>query len=163
MLSVLTNLAQYSSYSYEYSTETSAAGAGIALAFIFGMLLFGLAIYLFLGFTMMKIFQKAGYKNAWAGFVPIYNTYVLYEISGRPGWWVFLSLIPFVGGLIALVTSIIALIDLAKSFGKDGGYAVLLILLPIVGFPMLAFGDAKYQGPAGPEGSNKKPSAPAAA
>ena len=108
----------------------------------------------------MKIFKKAGRKDAWAAWIPIYNTYVLFEIAGRPGWWVFLAFIPFFGGLVLFVLSIIAYIDLAKSFGKSGGFAVLLLLLPIIGYPMLAFGDAAYQGPAGPEGKSATPVAP---
>ncbi len=99
----------------------------------------------------MKIFQKAGRKDAWTAWVPIYNTWVLFEIAGRPGWWALLGFIPIFGGIVAFVVGIIAMIDLAKSFGKEGGFAALLILLPVVGYPMLAFGDAKYHGPAGPE------------
>jgi hypothetical protein len=38
---------------------------------------------------------------------------------------------------------------LSKSFGKSEGFTVGLILLPIVFYPILGFGDAKYQGPAG--------------
>lgn len=140
------------STSTQLSSGEAAAAAGITLAAFFTFFLVGIAVYLFMGYCMMKIFKKAGREDAWAGFVPIYNSYVLFEIAGRPGWWVFLGFIPFVGGLILFVMSIIALIDLAKSFGKSGGYAALLILLPIIGFPMLAFDDSKYQGPAGPEG-----------
>jgi hypothetical protein len=36
---------------------------------------------------------------------------------------------------------------LSKSFGKDIVMTILLIILPFVGYPMLAFGDAKYVGP----------------
>ena len=68
----------------------------------------------------------------------------------RPTWWVllyFLSVIPVVGWIGSLIVSVIVMIDLAKSFGKDTGFAVLLILLPIVGYPMLAFGKDEYKGP----------------
>lgn len=39
-------------------------------------------------------------------------------------------------------------VELAKAFNKQGGFAALLILLPVVGYPMLAFGDAQYTAPA---------------
>jgi hypothetical protein len=39
-------------------------------------------------------------------------------------------------------------VDLAKSFGKSGGYAVGLIFLSFIFIPMLGFGSAKYVGPA---------------
>jgi hypothetical protein len=54
-------------------------------------------------------------------------------------------LIPFVNVVVAIVVTV----DMAKAFGKDAGYALLLIFLPFIGYPMLAFGDAEYQGGAG--------------
>ena len=38
---------------------------------------------------------------------------------------------------------------LSKSFGKEEGFTVGLVLLGIVFFPILGFGDAKYLGPFG--------------
>jgi hypothetical protein len=38
---------------------------------------------------------------------------------------------------------------LSKSFGKSEGFTVGLLLLSFIFMPILAFGDAKYQGPAG--------------
>lgn len=43
---------------------------------------------------------------------------------------------------------IMVMIDVAKSFGKGGGFAAGLILLGIIFWPILAFGDAQYVGPA---------------
>jgi hypothetical protein len=38
---------------------------------------------------------------------------------------------------------------LAKSFGKDAAYGVILLwLLNAIGYLILGFGDAEYQGPA---------------
>lgn len=48
--------------------------------------------------------------------------------------------------ILALVISIIINIDLAKKFGKSPAFSIGLILLPIVFLPILAFGDARYQG-----------------
>jgi hypothetical protein len=44
--------------------------------------------------------------------------------------------------------AIIVMVDLAKSFGKSGGFVFGLILLPYVFFPILGFGKAEYVGPA---------------
>jgi hypothetical protein len=46
--------------------------------------------------------------------------------------------------VVNVVIAILIMIELAKVFGKDGGFTVGLILLPIVFYPILAFGDAKY-------------------
>lgn len=100
-----------------------------------------------------KIFVKAG-KPGWASLIPIYSNVVLLQIVGKPDWWVILYLIPFAN----IVVSIIVALELAKSFGKSGVFGFFgLILFPIVGYPMLAFGDSQYKGPAG----GTAPTAPA--
>ncbi len=90
--------------------------------------------------ALWKVFTKAG-KPGWAAIVPIYNSVVLLQIVGRPIWWVILLLIPCVSSVIA----IILMIDLAKSFGKGGGFTAGLILLPFIFLPILGFGSATYQ------------------
>jgi hypothetical protein len=87
-----------------------------------------------------KIFSKAG-QPGWAAIIPIYNWIVWCKIVGRPAWWVLLLLICFP------IFFIILSIDLAKSFGKGVGFAIGLILLSIIFFPILGFGTATYQGP----------------
>jgi hypothetical protein len=139
-------------YDYNYSTDLTTADTGVLaafMAFFAAYMLVILVIAAFMIVCMWKIFVKAG-KPGWAALVPIYNIIVLLEIVGRPTWWVllyFLSVIPVVGWIGSLIVSVIVMIDLAKSFGKDTGFAVLLILLPIVGYPMLAFGKDEYKGP----------------
>ena len=90
-----------------------------------------------------KVFTKAG-KPGWASIIPFYNIYVLLTIVGKPGWWLLLFFIP----LVNLVIGIIVAIELAKCFGKGGGFAVGLILLPFIFMLILAFGSAKYVPPA---------------
>jgi len=97
------------------------------------------AIGIFLIVCQWKVYAKAG-KPGWASLIPIYNIVVLLEIVRKPIWWLVLMLIPVVNVVIA----ILIMIELAKVFGKDGGFTVGLILLPIVFYPILAFGDAKY-------------------
>lgn len=114
----------------------SAVGAGIGM----GMMLVWLAIVVLLIAAMWKVFVKAG-KPGWAAIVPIYNIVVLCEIAGKPAWWVVLFFIPFVNFIVAILLAI----NIAKNFGKGGGFAAGLILLPFVFYPMLGFGDARYQ------------------
>jgi hypothetical protein len=89
-----------------------------------------------------KLFQKAG-KPGWASIVPLYNIIVQLEIVGRPLWWLVMFFIPIVG----IVFAVIVVIDFAKAFGKDTGFAVGMILLPFIFLPILAFGNAEYRGP----------------
>ena len=121
-----------------------------------GVLLYLVVIVLEIASVWM-VFQKAG-QPGWASIIPIYNTIVWLRVVGRPWWWLFLFLIPGVN----LVLLIIAVLDLAKSFGKGTGFAVGLIFLSFIFIPILAFGDARYVGPGGQPGMAGARIAPAA-
>lgn len=92
--------------------------------------------------SFWKIFEKAG-KPGWAAIIPVYNIIVWLEILGRPIWWIILLLIPFVNIFVVIYFSHLT----SKAFGKDIVMTILLLFLPFVGYPILAFGDAKYLGP----------------
>jgi hypothetical protein len=92
-----------------------------------------------------KIFTKAG-EPGWASIVPLYNIWVLLRITGKPGWWILLLLVPVVN----IVIGILETVELAKAFGKSGGFAAGLIFLPFIFYPMLAWSDAQYRRGAGP-------------
>jgi hypothetical protein len=92
--------------------------------------------------SVWKIFTKAG-EPGWACLVPFYNWYVLCKISDTKNWW--LIFIPFANIYIAVV----AAVRLAKSFGKDTGFGVGLLLLGVIFYPILGYGDARYIGPNG--------------
>src|SRR2546429_8287170 len=89
---------------------------------------------------MWKMFTKAG-EPGWAAIVPIYNFIVLLKIAGKPAWWILLMLIPVVNFVIL----IIMLVSLAKNFGKGAGFAIGMLLLPPIFYPVLGFATAKYQ------------------
>ncbi len=100
------------------------------------------AIMAFFIVSGWKIYTKAG-QPGWAVLIPIYNLVVMLKIVGKPWWWMFGFLIPFVN----FVVMILIAVNLAKVFGKGTGFAVGLILLSIVFYPILAFGDAQYTAP----------------
>jgi hypothetical protein len=113
------------------------------IAGIFGLAfgVFGLAFAVLMIVSGWKIFTKAG-KPGWASIVPIYNIIVMLEIVGKPLWWIVLFLIPLVNFIAGIMVSI----ALAEKFGKSTGFALGLVFLPFIFFPMLAFGDARYKG-----------------
>ncbi|MFA6402638.1 MAG: DUF5684 domain-containing protein [Salinivirgaceae bacterium] len=98
------------------------------------------AIGVFMVVTMWILFKKAG-QPGWAILIPIYNILVLLKIAGKAWWWIFLLMIPIVN----IVFLIMVYHGISRSFGKDVGFTIGLILLPIIFLPILAFGDAKYQ------------------
>lgn len=101
-----------------------------------------LVISVFMIICMWKIFKKAG-KGGWESIIPVYNFVVMLQITELPMWYIALLFVP-----IAQVYALIKMnIELAKKFGQEGGFAALLILVPVVGYPILTFGkDKVYMG-----------------
>lgn len=96
-------------------------------------------------FGLWRVFEKAG-KPGWAVIIPFYNILVILEIVGKPWWWLFLMIFVPLGNFI---WGIWTLNLLSKSFGKSEGFTVGLYFLPFIFFPILGFGPAEYDGPAG--------------
>jgi uncharacterized protein DUF5684 len=112
--------------------------------------LFYVAVIVIMFASMWKIFEKAG-RPGWEGIIPIYNVYIMTKIVGKPGWWVIMFFIP----ILNIVFMIWLYNMLSKSFGKEEGFTIGLILLGFIFFPILAFGDAQYQGPYGDQAAFK--------
>ncbi len=109
-----------------------------------GSILLIIFITVFYLYVYWRIFEKAG-KPGWASLIPIYNTIVMLEIIGKPWWWLLLFLVPFVNIIIAVWMYNL----LSLSFGKGSGFTLGLIFLSFIFFPILAFSNAEYVGPAG--------------
>ncbi len=119
-------------------TDTTAVDTGFSA----GSLIPSLVIAALIIAGMWAAFSKAG-KPGWAAIVPFYNMYVWLKVAGRPGWWFILLLIPVVNFVIGIIVSI----DFAKKFGKGGAFGFfMLFILGFIGYPLLGFGSAQYQG-----------------
>lgn len=113
--------------------------------FILAMLVF-VVFYIICGW---KIFEKAG-QPGWAAIIPIYSSYILTKIIGKPWYWVLLMCIPYIGA----IWGIWAVNLLSKSFGKGVGFTLGLIFLGFIFAPIMAFDKSiQYQGPAGTPGA----------
>jgi hypothetical protein len=110
--------------------------------------LIGIAFGIVMIAAMWKVFVKAG-QPGWASIVPIYNIIVLLNITGKPTWWIVLFLLPVAN----IIAAILVFVALAKSFGKSTGFAMGLLFLGFIFFPILGFGDARYIGPVGDAGA----------
>ena len=111
------------------------AGLGIGAAIA------GLLVGIFFIIVMWKIFTKGGQPGI-AAIIPIWNIIAMLQIAGKPVWWIILLCIPFVN----IVIGIMVMIALAQSFGKGVGFAIGMLFLPIIFYPMLAFGSAQHGG-----------------
>jgi hypothetical protein len=138
----------------EHYNSSSAA----AMAALFSMLLVPmLVISVVMLISHWKIFEKAG-KPGWAAIIPIYNIIVLLEIIGKPVWWIFLIIFP----CTSLIFAIWAINLLSKSFGQGEGFTIGLLLLGVIFYPILAFGNYQYLGPSAKEAGGLRPFDPSA-
>ena len=132
--------------------SASASSVAAFLAIISAMIIPIIIVSVIVIIGKWKIYEKAG-KPGWAAIVPIYSTIVLLEIVGKPIWWILLFLIPCVN-IVFLIWTINLL---SKSFGQSEGFTVGLILLGIVFYPILGFGNYQYLGPSAEEAGGLKP------
>jgi len=103
----------------------------------------GLIVAVVIIVALWRTFSKAG-KPGWYSIIPILNVYTLVKIAGRPGWWTVLYFIPIAG----LIVSAFVSIDLAKAFGKSSTFGIVALwLFSAIGYLILGFGSAKYEGP----------------
>src|SRR5260221_3205729 len=77
-------------------------------------LLIDLVVFVVAIAAMWKLFTKAG-QAGWKSLIPFYNTYVMLQIAGKPGWWILLFFVPLVNIYVWFSMGI----ALAKSFGKS--------------------------------------------
>ena len=117
----------------------AAAGGGMFLVCMFVCFAIFVGLMLIPMIGMWKLFEKAG-KPGWAAIVPIYNYFVLNEIAGLDIMMFILLLIPCVQIYPIFMISI----AIAKNFGKDQTYGILMALFPFIFIPLLGFSDAKY-------------------
>lgn len=146
MLQAISTFAQDYTYYTISDSSTDAGMGGLLVAYIVLAIVLGIPSVI----GLWKMFEKAK-EPGWAAIVPIYNIIVYLRVVGRPMWWALffiLAFIPFLGIVVSLVLGLILANDMAKSFGKDAGYTILLFLVPFIGYPLLGFGKDKYQGPA---------------
>ncbi|MBQ6285086.1 MAG: hypothetical protein IJK67_02105 [Bacilli bacterium] len=87
-----------------------------------------------------KIFKKANQKEVTA-YYPILNLFTMLEITDTS---IYLGILFFVPALNVIALSIM-LYRLGKVFNTSIAYKIGLVLLPIVCYPLLAFGTYQYK------------------
>lgn len=128
--------------------ELLGSGMGFGMGLSIGLIY--LAVLILMIVSMWRIFQKVGYPG-WASIIPVYNIVTLFKVMGLSPWLVllyvgcFIPFVNFIAALALLVVNIMGCINLAKYFGKGGGFAAGLILLPFIFYPILAFDNSVYE------------------
>ncbi|MBL1218331.1 MAG: signal peptidase I [Planctomycetes bacterium] len=110
------------------------------------MIVFFVYMAVMLAFSLLMIistwivFNKAG-QPGWGAIIPIFNMILMLKVANRPIWWIILFIIP----IVSIVVAIIMMVDIARNFGHGAGFAIGLIFLPFIFWPILAFGKSQYQ------------------
>ena len=99
-----------------------------------------LAIFVGIAVGMLKTFTKMGYDDSWWLLIPILNIVFMLKVIEKPIWWIALLFIPLAGSLIGLYIAWLVSEKVAKAYGKSTGFAVGLLLLGFVFYPILGFG-----------------------
>ena len=117
------------------SDESSSLFSGIG--FIIAASVTGVILIL-LNLSWWMIFSKAG-EAGWKVLVPFFNLFVLTKVLNKPVWWIVIYLLPLVGYILISI-------QVSQLFSKKILYAVGLIFIPFVFYPMLGLGKSQISG-----------------
>lgn len=114
--------------------------------------------------SMWRLFRKAG-RPAWAALVPVYDMVIMFRIADRPAWQALAAvfgcaaiaagriLAPDLSSSMLLTLTLLAItagcwmsgcVGLAQRFDRSLSFGFGMAMLPMVFFPILAFGPARY-------------------
>lgn len=96
-------------------------------------------ICLFFNICNILIYRKAGYSG-WEPFIPIYNVVCKLNMIGMHPALVLVTYLPVIGWIFSLVI----LFKLVKSFDMSIGMFLLILFVPIIGYPIWALSN-RYQ------------------
>lgn len=119
---------------YESNINFNYIYMGIAAAIL-------LAIIIITFISLAKIFKKAN-RSGISAWIPIYNIFILLEITNKPKWYLLLMFIP----IINLIIYVNIYFSLARTFRKSTLFTIGMLILPFIFLPILAFSDNEYFG-----------------
>jgi len=85
-----------------------------------GVLVFQIAIYVFVAYCTQVFLKKLDYDKAWLAWIPLANTYAMLEAGEQeqPLLWTIIACIPLIG-LVSLIKIIPAYINICNRLGKS--------------------------------------------
>lgn len=127
-------------------SDTAAAGAIYLMVLgiiILISLVIAVIVYVLQAIGLMGLFRKAGVEP-WKAWVPFYSTFCWLQLGGQNGHWMWLTLVPY-ASVVTAVFLYIGMYRTGLAFGKEAGFLVLGIFLPIIWLYILAFGKDQYR------------------
>jgi hypothetical protein len=105
-----------------------AAAIAAASGMLFFMLIFAVAVYVYIALALQTIAQKTHTENPWLAWIPIVNLVLLLNIAKKPIWWFLLFFLP----LVNIVIGVIVWMAVAEARNKPNWWGILMIV-PVVG------------------------------
>ncbi len=107
---------------------------GLSLILITTLSILGFTIFV-VWVSWYKIYVKLG-ESGWKALIPLFNIFIFTKLVDKPVWW-------FIIYLIFPVGHILYGLQIGKLFGKNLIFIIGLIILPLVFYPIIAFGKAE--------------------
>jgi hypothetical protein len=114
------------------AAETLAASGAMLL--VFGI---ALIVYLFFCFCNKRICEKCGVEPGILIWIPILGWIPMFWAAQMSGWMILLMLIP----IVSLIVYVILWVKVCQARGKGVLAILLVLLLPVIGVPYLAFSE----------------------
>ena len=105
-----------------------AAAIAAASGFLLFILVFAVAMYIYMALAIQTIAQKTNTENPWLAWIPIVNVVLMLNIAKKPIWWIILCFVPGVN----IVVGIIVWMAVAEARNKPSWWGILIIV-PVVG------------------------------
>ena len=118
---------------------SDAMAAGVGIAVILGLLVFGLALYVFACYCYKRICEKCGDTPGILIWIPIAQLIPLLRVAKMELWMIILLLIPIVN----IVVFVMMWAKICTARGKSP-WLVIMLFIPIVNIvfiPYLAFSE----------------------
>lgn len=151
---------EYDSLYYSTTAVDNSADAGFFVAMLGLYLIIAVILYIVQAIFLGMIFKKAGVAS-WKAWVPVYNTWLMFELGKQSGWLSLLLFIPFIN-IIGLVFMYIAMYHIGLKLQKEGWFVLLAVFLPFVWMIWLGVDKSTWEGksPAEQQPPTVPPSAP---
>lgn len=161
-MGIFTHFAQTDSGDYSSAAPLAAGVTADNGPLFFALLMTAIVLatvtYVVGAYLLSRIFKKAGLP-IWKAWVPVYNTWLLFEMGGHAGWWAIVLMIPGFN-LAAAVVLCLAFYRIGLMFGKSGAFVLLAIFFPLIWLAWLAYDTSTWHRDAQLDPDNQTPRPP---
>jgi hypothetical protein len=134
----LVQMSDLSSYNYDATGASAAAIMAILAGMMLVLIVVGIAMYIYMGLTLMALAKRLKFEKAWLAWVPIGNVYLMLKMGKQP-WWPMLLMIGFIIPIVNILAALAFTVFMVMAMWKicearqRPGWWVLLSFIPFLG------------------------------